>query len=195
MARALALSVVVAASTALGAVGCQTPPPSPPPAAEAAPIDERAAMRRALADDLAQRYARSPAATQQIVDHAFEAAAEFELDPLLVLAVIGVESRFDPEAANPSGAKGLMQVIPRFHLRRLAAHGGERAVLEPAVNIRVGTAILAEYIARAGSETAGLRRYVGAEDGPYARKVLAERARLRALQARVDASARPGDAG
>jgi soluble lytic murein transglycosylase-like protein len=182
-AAAIAFAAALAAALAQAIVGCQSRPGPPPPVVDSAGIDEAAAARRALAEDLALRYGRAASATRQIAEHAFEAAEDVAVDPLLVLAVIGVESRFDPGAANPSGAKGLMQVIPRYHLRKLAAHGGEQSVLDPGVNVRVGTAILAEYIERAGGEAAGLQRYVGANgaDGVYARKVLAERARLRAM--------------
>lgn len=40
------------------------------------------------------------------------AAAEFDLDPLLIWAVMRQESRYDPEALSYVGARGLMQVMP-----------------------------------------------------------------------------------
>ena len=40
------------------------------------------------------------------------AAAEFEVDPLLLWAVMREESRYDPEALSYVGARGLMQVMP-----------------------------------------------------------------------------------
>jgi soluble lytic murein transglycosylase-like protein len=143
--------------------------------------------RDALAADIAGRYETQYESARFIIDEAYLAAGESALDPLLILAVIGVESRFEPAARNPSGAQGLMQIIPKFHLQKLAAHGGANAILDPVVNIRVGAVILADYIARGGSVEAGLQRYVGAGDDParsYARKVLAERARLQAVAAR-----------
>lgn len=143
--------------------------------------------RDALAADIAGRYETQYESARSIVDEAHLAAAESGLDPLLILAVIGVESRFEPAARNPSGAQGLMQIVPKFHLHKLAAHGGANAIVDPVVNIRVGAAILAEYIALGGSVEAGLQRYVGSSDDPargYARKVLAERARLRTVAAR-----------
>ena len=39
-------------------------------------------------------------------------ATEFDIDPLLIWAVMREESRFDPEALSHAGARGLMQVIP-----------------------------------------------------------------------------------
>jgi soluble lytic murein transglycosylase-like protein len=115
------------------------------------------------------------------VETAHRAAAEVGLDPLLVLAVIAVESRFNPIAQSIMGAKGLMQIIPRYHRAKLAAHGGEDAVLDPQSNILVGARILQEYVYRAGTLEAGLQFYNGAlRDGSaqYAHKVMAERSRL-----------------
>ena len=43
-----------------------------------------------------------------------------------------------------------MQVMPKYHQDKLAAHGGEPALLEPEVNILVGTRILREYQRRLG---------------------------------------------
>jgi soluble lytic murein transglycosylase-like protein len=138
-----------------------------------------------LAVYLADAYRQPLESTSRFVALAHAAARELQVDPLLVLAVIAVESSFDPAARNDSGARGLMQVIPRFHRKKLAEHGGEAAILEPGVNIRVGAAILKEYLSRTRSLEAALQRYVGSDDPDrrYARKVLAERQRLYAVLA------------
>ena len=91
------------------------------------------------------------------VAEGLSAAHEVGLDPLLVLAMIAVESSFNPEASSSMGAKGLMQIIPRFHLAKLEAYGGEDAVLDPESNIAAGTRILQEYVHRLGSLEAGLQ--------------------------------------
>ena len=88
---------------------------------------------------------------QLFVDEAHDAADEWDLDPLLVLAVISVESRFDPAARSGYGATGLMQVVPRFHREKLAEHGGDKALLDPRVNVQVGTQILKETCAGAAA--------------------------------------------
>ncbi|HSC96486.1 MAG TPA: transglycosylase SLT domain-containing protein, partial [Burkholderiales bacterium] len=119
--------------------------------------------------------------TERMVAAAHRAAAEVGLDPLLVLAVISIESRFNPIAESVMGAKGLMQIIPKYHLDKLRAAGGEHAVFDPESNIHVGTRILQEYVYRTGTLEAGLQFYNGAlRDGSaqYAHKVLAERMRL-----------------
>jgi soluble lytic murein transglycosylase-like protein len=136
--------------------------------------------RAALAAYLADRYDRDPDATRIYVEEAHAAAEAFAVDPLLVLAVMAVESRFDPHARSGYGAKGLMQVVPRFHREKLADHGGEAALVDPRVNALVGTQILKEYLGRAGGVRAGLQRYAGWDDEEqrYSRKVLAEKQRL-----------------
>ncbi len=136
--------------------------------------------RSALAAYLAERFGRDPHATRKYVEEAHHAAETHGVDPLLVLAVMAVESRFDPAAQSGYGARGLMQVVPRFHREKLAGHGGEAALADPRVNALVGTQILKEYVARSGGIRAGLQRYVGADDEEqrYSRKVLAEKRRL-----------------
>ncbi len=143
-----------------------------------APLD---ASQRALSAYFARRYMVAAQATSRWVGAAYDAAEEVGLDPLLVLAVISVESRFNPVAESAMGAKGLMQIIPRFHRDKLEDLGGEEAVLDPETNIRVGARILQEYVYRTGTLEAGLQSYNGAtsdESAQYAQRILAERSRL-----------------
>jgi soluble lytic murein transglycosylase-like protein len=153
-------------------------PAQPAVSPEAARTDQ---VQRALASYLARRYRVAPEPLEELVHAAFAAGRLSGIDPLLVLAVISVESRFNPIAESDYGARGLMQVVPRFHLEKLAVHGGEDTILNPMTNILVGTQILDEYIGRAGSLEAGLQLYAGAADDPnrgYAQRVLAEHQRL-----------------
>jgi soluble lytic murein transglycosylase-like protein len=145
-------------------------------------------QQRALVDHLARRYRVAVNATENLVSEAHSAAAATGLDPLLILAVIAVESSFNPIAESAFGAKGLMQVVPRFHLDKLAAHGGEDAVLHPGTNILVGAQILRDYIRRAGTLEDGLQHYAGAAEDPaqgYAQKILTEHQRLKKVVAGV----------
>jgi soluble lytic murein transglycosylase-like protein len=135
----------------------------------------------ALARYLSRRFLVAGEATERMVDAAYRAARDVGLDPLLVLAVISVESRFNPIAESMVGAKGLMQIIPKYHQAKLEDLGGEAALWDPEANIRLGALILQEYVYRTGTIEAGLQYYNGAFwDGraQYAQKVLAERARL-----------------
>jgi soluble lytic murein transglycosylase-like protein len=143
-----------------------------------------------LAVHLSKRYRIAPDEAEDWVSAAHVAGERMSIDPLLVLAVIAVESSFDPNAQSLAGARGLMQVIPKYHEDKLEQHGGSGALLDPTVNILVGARILEQYIRHAGSIEAGLQRYNGAlsdGSGRYARRVLAERERLRLI---VDQSER-----
>ncbi len=149
--------------------------------APAEPLDP---AQRALVEHLSRRFLVATEATRRMVGTAYRAAREVGLDPLLVLAVISIESRFNPIAESVMGAKGLMQIIPKFHGDKLAQYGGAEAVLDPESNILVGTRILQEYVHRTGTLEAGLQFFNGAstdESGQYAQKVMAERSRLEGL--------------
>ena len=139
------------------------------------------ASQAVLAKYLSRRFLIAGEATERMVNAAYNAADEVGLDPLLLLAVISVESRFNPIAESVMGAKGLMQIIPKYHRAKLVHLGGEAALWDPEANIRLGAFILQEYVYRTGTIEAGLQYYNGAFwDGRahYAHKVMAERARL-----------------
>jgi soluble lytic murein transglycosylase-like protein len=153
---------------------------------QALPVETvREREQRLVTEFIAKRYRVSEAAVATYVAHAYQAGDQHSVDPLLILAVMAVESRYNPVAESNMGAKGLMQVIPKWHLEKLMEHGGEQAVLEPAVNIEVGARILREYYGRVGDLQSALQMYNGAFDSPtahYSQKVFAEKARLEALR-------------
>ena len=71
---------------------------------------------------------------------------------LLLVALIQQESRFDPRARGPRGSLGLMQVRP-FVGEEVAARiavpwQGERTLLDPVANVRIGAGYLAELMDR-----------------------------------------------
>jgi soluble lytic murein transglycosylase-like protein len=137
--------------------------------------------QQVLVDYLTRRFAIAAGPTAAVVETAFRAAEESRLDPLLVLAVISVESRFNPIAQSGMGAKGLMQIIPKYHRARLSQHGGDEAVFDPESNILVGARILQEYVYRTGTLEAGLQFYNGASrdaTAQYTQRVFAEREKL-----------------
>lgn len=160
-----------------------TPAPGPIQASVAETARER--EQRAVAEFIAKRYRVAEEAAAGYVATAYLAGAQHSVDPLLILAVMAIESRYNPVAESGMGAKGLMQVIPRYHQEKLLDHGGEQALLEPEVNILVGAQILREYQRRFGDTETALQMYAGAFDEPtsqYASKVFAEKARLDALR-------------
>lgn len=132
---------------------------------------------------LSKRYRVASDATNMLVSAAYLTAAEIKLDPLLILSVMAIESRFNPFAESPVGAQGLMQVMSKVHRDKFEELGGVKAALNPVANIRVGSLILKDYVTRGGSVEAGLKLYVGAgasdTDYGYGAKVLAEYQRLK----------------
>ena len=131
---------------------------------------------------LSHRYRVAQEPVSELVKAAFETGREVGLDPLLLLAVMAIESGFNPYAESGVGAQGLMQVMSKVHSDKFQYFGGKSAALEPLANIKVGALVLKECIARGGSLPGGLRLYVGSssqDDGGYGAKVMAERGRLR----------------
>ncbi len=161
-------------------------------------VDEKTqAQQRNVTQYLARRYRVADEAVRVLVAAAYEVGHEIRLDPLLILAVMAVESSMNPFAESPVGAQGLMQVMTRVHAEKFEPHGGEHAALDPLANIKVGSAILSDLIRRGGSVERGLQLYVGAgnfpDDGGYGARVLGERGRIAmAAEGRVDAAIMAG---
>ena len=148
--------------------------------------------QQAVAEFIARRYRVAEDAAASFVGIAYRAGDQHRVDPLLILAVMAIESRYNPVAESNMGARGLMQVIPRYHPEKLEPHGGEDVLLEPEVNILVGAQILREYHRRFGDLETALQMYAGALDEPtsqYANKVFAEKARLDELKVKTRKSA------
>lgn len=141
--------------------------------------------QRAVADFFEKKYKLDRAKIEEYVSKTILIAKEVNIDPVLLLAVISVESNFNPNTKSHAGAEGLMQVMTSVHKDKYAIFGGTSEAVKPEVNIRVGAYILKYLIATAGSLRNGLKYYVGAanapDDGGYADKVMAERNRLISL--------------
>jgi soluble lytic murein transglycosylase-like protein len=138
----------------------------------------------ALIQYLSRKYLVATQAAQMFVETAYVVGDELKVDPLLLLAIIATESRFNPYAGGQvGGPTGLMQIMMSVHREKFAQLGrGETVVFNPVANIRVGAFILAYCIRTRGSVAGGLLCYCGASgpnaDGGYTEKVLSERRRL-----------------
>lgn len=132
---------------------------------------------------LSKRYRVAGDATNMLVSTAYLTAREVKIDPLLILAVMAIESGLNPFAESPMGAQGLMQVMSKVHSDKFEEVGGSQAALNPVANIRVGALILKDYVKRTGSVEGALKSYVGAgaadDDSGYGSKVLTEYKRLK----------------
>lgn len=137
----------------------------------------------AVAYWLSKKYRVAPEPIAALVSEAYVQGKANQLDPTLILAIMAIESSFNPFAQSSVGAQGLMQVMTKVHTDKYETFGGQHAAFDPVTNLKVGVKVLKECIARAGSIEGGLKYYVGAanleSDGGYAAKVLAEHQRLR----------------
>ncbi len=153
-----------------------------------------------LAYWLSKKYRVAPEPLSALVSEAYDVGPENNIEPTLILAVMAIESGFNPFAQSHVGAQGLMQVMTKVHEQKYQGFGGALAAFDPVANVRVGVNVLKECINRAGSLEGGLKLYVGAgnmkDDQGYAAKVLAENARLQqvAKGAKVPITAPPSTA-
>jgi soluble lytic murein transglycosylase-like protein len=132
----------------------------------------------AVAFWLSKKYSVAPEPISALVSEAYQIGQRTKIDPTLILAVMAIESGFNPFAQSHVGAQGLMQVMTTIHSEKYDNFGGKFAAFDPVSNLRVGVKVLEDCIKRAGSIQGGLRYYVGAanldNDGGYAAKVMAE---------------------
>lgn len=129
---------------------------------------------------IAKRYQVSAVALEPLLASAQQTGRSVGVDPLLLVAVMAIESRFNPFAESPMGAQGLMQVIPKWHPDKVDVKSDRAALFDPETNIRVGALVLKEYIQTTGSVERALQQYNGSSDPatPYANKVMAVKAAL-----------------
>ncbi|MEY3814466.1 MAG: hypothetical protein RJA18_931 [Pseudomonadota bacterium] len=147
------------------------------------------AERKAVTSHLTKKFGLSPEDTAHYVAQAIAVGKEVNLDPTLILAVMAIESSFNPRAESRAGAQGLMQVRTHVHQEKFEPYGGPLAAFIPEANIRVGALILKACIAKAGSLEAGLKNYLGAPNAAsgintYTGKVFSEREELRSIARR-----------
>lgn len=135
-------------------------------------------QQAAVAQWISRRYRVAPEPISRLVQEAWTVGQRTKLEPTLILAIMAIESGFNPFAQSSVGAQGLMQVMTQIHDDKYVPFGGNHAAFDPVTNLRVGVEVLKECISRAGSLEGGLKYYVGAanlnDDGGYAAKVLAE---------------------
>lgn len=116
--------------------------------------------------DMSQRLAAKipdPRFRLELLKHVHYEATRAGLVPELVLAVIEVESNFDPWAISPAGAQGLMQIMP-FWLKEIGRPGD--SLFRVRTNLRLGCTILRYYLDKEGGNLwRALARYGGDRQG------------------------------
>ena len=127
---------------------------------------------------LSRKYKVSPQPLSALVSEAWQLGQLSQLPPTLILAVMAVESGFNPFAKGKQGAMGLMQIEPQAHEDALNQFGGRLAAFDPLTNVRIGARLLQANIKEAGSLEEGLRLYGRASgqtnDAAYVERVMAE---------------------
>ena len=86
------------------------------------------------------------------------------LEPALVMAVIEVESQFNPQAVSRASARGLMQVMP-FWVKTIG-DGQVKNLHNARINVRYGCVILRHYL---DMENGDLVRALGRYNGSLGR--------------------------
>jgi len=136
---------------------------------------------------IVRRYHVAPEPVARLVQESWTVGQRTGIEPTLILAVMAIESSFNPIAQSPVGAQGLMQVMTKVHSDKYESYGGHLAAFDPVSNLRVGVLVLKECIAKGGGLASGLHYYVGAgaldDDGGYAVKVMAEQELLKRVAA------------
>ena len=91
------------------------------------------------------------------------AAERFDLDPALILGVIAVESKGDPDARGRAGERGLMQLMPATAVEQASFLGfadpDDVDLFDPETNITLGSAYLREQLHRFTRPSLALAAY------------------------------------
>ena len=131
---------------------------------------------------LSRKYKVSPEPVGALVSEAWSVGERSQIAPTLILAVMAIESRFNPFASGTQGGMGLMQIEPEAHTQALTPFGGRLAAFDPLTNLRVGTRHLQFLIQQSNTIEEALRLYAAdsgqARDETYIERVLSEQKHL-----------------
>lgn len=124
------------------------------------PLDKKA---QKAAEYIATTYHIAREASELIVRESVKAGKANSVDPILILAIIGVESRFNPISESQAGALGLTQTMAEYHPEKVAKIVNDQGhILNIADNIQLGSKIIGEYMRKYGNnETLALQQYNG----------------------------------
>ena len=89
-------------------------------------------------------------------------AKEYNVDEYLIYAIIKAESNFEPNAESHRGAKGLMQLMystAEDISKRIGIELNEENILEPDININLGTKYISMLIQKYNNTNLALAAY------------------------------------
>lgn len=136
----------------------------------------------AVAQWLSRKYKVSPEPVAALVSEAWAIGQRSQIAPTLILAVMAIESRFNPFASGAQGGMGLMQIEPEVHSSALTPFGGRLAAFDPLTNLRVGARHLQSLIQQSLTIEDALRLYAAdsgqVNDDQYIDRVLSEQKQL-----------------
>lgn len=127
---------------------------------------------------LSRKYRVSLEPMGAMVSEAWVIGERSQLPPSLILAIIAIESRFNPYASGSQGAVGLMQIEQHAHSQALDHFGGRLSAFDPLTNLRIGVRHLQALVQQTSTLEQALSLY-GASSGQaterqYVERVLAE---------------------
>lgn len=125
------------AASAPSSPSVEPPPPTSTPASEE---PSSAAVTPFQPIELTDVQRQRAVAVQR---HVRAAAERFHLDPNLINAIIWAESKFNPRARNPSGARGLMQLMPRTGSAMAKQLNTAHRPYDPKFSVMAGAQLLA----------------------------------------------------
>lgn len=180
----ISLSVIAALSLIVGAIWLNLETEEPPDLSAIETSQQMASVLRkeeVLVQWVYEHSNRiSKAACKEIVVAALETKR-----PLLLLALMEVESNFIPTAISNKGAMGLTQVMPAHWEKELITAGvikEKRDLFDVRSSITAGDFILDINLKKSkGDVSKALEMYLGGQDGAYLKKILANLANLYVL--------------
>ncbi len=127
---------------------------------------------------LSRKYRVSAEPLGAMVAEAWSLGERSQLPPSLILAIMAIESRFNPFASGSQGNVGLMQLEIKAHAEALNQFGGPLSAFDPLTNVRVGVRHLQSLLLQTASLEEALALYGASSgqsmDNQYVDRVLTE---------------------
>ncbi len=141
-------------------------------------------VQKRLVAYISKQYSIASSAATEIIKNTFAVSKKYQIDPLLMLAIIAQESRFNPIAQSSVGALGLTQALPKAHPEKIQViENNSGDILSVSDNVELGAKIFSEYSRRfKGNTMLALQQYNGNladKEQRYAKKVIAHYERFK----------------